>query len=61
MRVSGIIDGKIHWLNERLGWTSNESDAANWTAKFAAERARIINSNNRFLDREERVEAEVRE
>lgn len=58
MRVRGIIDGDtVYWAG--TGWTMDESQAEELSRAEANRRLRIINANNRFLDRDERVEAVI--
>jgi hypothetical protein len=55
-RVAGIIDGREYWLTEGGAWVSGPLDATDFESQEAEKRVRIINANNRFLDRDERIE-----
>ena len=56
MKVCGINEGKTLW---RIGdcWIDDESMASEFTIPEAERIVRITNANNRFLDREDRIEA----
>ena len=56
MKVRGIINGEIFWYRGD-SWTPNESEADILLPHEAERRLRIINANNRFLDREDQIEA----
>ena len=58
MRVRGIINREELWLNSNEGW-GPESQAREFTEHEAHLKLRIINANNRFLDRDEQIEAMV--
>ena len=58
MRIRGIADGRVYWWAAN-GWTDDESKAKRHTASEADRQLRIINANNRFLDRDERMEAAI--
>lgn len=56
MKVKGIMGGDtVFWAG--TCWTLDESQAENLSRTEAERRMRIVNANNRFLDRDERVEA----
>jgi hypothetical protein len=56
LKIKGVINGETFWWHE-TSWTSNESDADRLTPSECERRLRIINANNRFLDREDQVNA----
>lgn len=56
MKVRGIINGKTFWYRGD-SWVTNESEADTLLPHEAERRLRIINANNRFLDREDQIEA----
>lgn len=60
MKILGIArDGVKLWMQESGYWTKEESEASEFCKVEAERRLRIINANNRFLDREDRVEGEI--
>jgi hypothetical protein len=60
MKVRGRnYDGATVWLDQSGYWVSDSFLAADFHKSEADRRLRVINANNRFLDREDRVEAEV--
>jgi len=60
MRIKGKSnDALLWWAGD--GFSFNESDAVELNRVEAERRLRIINANNRFLDREDRVEAMIEE
>lgn len=58
MRIRGIINREELWLNPRDGW-GEESEAREFSEHEAHLKLRIINANNRFLDRDEQIEAMI--
>lgn len=57
-QVHGIINGeKLFW--NAGAWCMEPQSAEELTIPEAHRRLRIINANNRFLDREDQIEAEV--
>lgn len=56
LTVKAYIDGKLYWRCENGAWHEDESKASIFTQKEAERQIRIINANNRFLDREDQVE-----
>jgi hypothetical protein len=57
-QVHGIINrDQLYWDGQ--GWSANPKDAADLTDAEAHRQLRIINANNRFLDREDQAEARV--
>lgn len=60
MIVRGIIDGDtFFWAG--TSWTEDESQAEELSRADADRRLQIIHANNRFLGRDERVEATILE
>lgn len=58
MRIRGIINRSELWLNPEDHW-DDESNAREFTEHEAHLKLRIINANNRFLDRDEQIEAMI--
>ena len=54
--VKGIMDGQTVWWKGH-SWVTDSKDAEKLSVAEADRRVRITNANNRFLDRDERVEA----
>ena len=55
-KIKRVIDGQTYWWND-TSWTADESKADKLTPSEVDRRLRIINVNNRFLDREDQVNA----
>jgi len=55
MRIRAIMDGDVVFW-DGTSWTLDESRAAKLSQPEANRRLRITTANNRFLDRDERVE-----
>lgn len=61
VKISGrTSSGGTLWLSENGTWVPEERFAASFWLSEAERRLRIINANNRFLDREDRVEAAMK-
>lgn len=56
--VKGVMDGQTVWWKVH-SWVTDSKDAEHLSKAEADRRVRITNANNRFLDRDERVEAVV--
>lgn len=54
--VKAFIDGKPYWRVDTGTWHADESKASTFTRAEAERQIRIVNANNRFLDREDQVE-----
>jgi hypothetical protein len=57
-KVKGFLDGKPVWWNGQA-WSFDSKEAERLSNAEADRRVRITNANNRFLDRDERVEAVI--
>ena len=57
-QVIGIIEGVQYYWSRDM-WCAESDNAEEMTLPEAFRRLRIINANNRFLDREDRIEARV--
>lgn len=53
--------GETVWLDQTGYWASDSFLAADFHRSEAERRLRVINANNRFLDRDDRVEAQIQE
>lgn len=57
-QIHGVIERKKYvWAGQ--GWAENPADAIELPIPEAHRQLRILNANNRFLDPEDQVEAEV--
>lgn len=56
MKLQGIIQGETRWWSGDY-WVKTPAQAKEMTRKEIERQIRIANSNNRFLDREDRVES----
>ncbi len=60
MRIRGRnASGDTVWFMPDGHWSESESDAGRFHEREAERFLRVINANNRFLDREDRVEATI--
>lgn len=60
MKILGTApDGKKMWMRESGYWQDKETDATEFCRHDAERRLRIINANNRFLDRDDQIEAVI--
>ena len=60
MKVSGItFSGSKVWMTRTGYWDARKRQAHNFGANEAANKVRVNNANNRFLDAEDRVEAKT--
>ncbi|MGL5935895.1 MAG: hypothetical protein ACRCZI_09775 [Cetobacterium sp.] len=60
MKVRAQIDRKTYWWGVN-GWVAEPENALELCRADAEQRIRITNINNRFLDSEDQVEAEIEE
>lgn len=58
-QVHGIVDGREMVMLENGWWTDDRSQAHEFSIPEAERRVRVINANNRFLDSQDQVEAEI--
>ena len=61
MKIRGITKGvgPVLWLTESGYWTERESEGTEFCKVEADRRIRVNNANNRFLDAEDQIEAEI--
>lgn len=60
MKIKGTATTGVKlWLNESGYWEDDERKGTEFCKYDADRRLRVINANNRFLDREDQIEAEI--